>query len=74
MEKLESICQSAQGAPSHEQCGRSTESALLRMQNNIVLALANQKAVLLLLLDMSAAFDTVDLSTLSTLHIEGTVL
>jgi exonuclease III len=58
--------------------GRSTESALLRVQNDIVLALANQKAVLLVLLDLSAAFDTVDhelmLSTLSTLHIEDTVL
>jgi len=38
----------------------STETALLRVQNDILCEIDNQKCVVLLLLDMSAAFDTVD--------------
>ena len=38
----------------------STETALLKVQNDILTAIDNKKCVALLLLDMSAAFDTVD--------------
>jgi retron-type reverse transcriptase len=38
----------------------STETALLKVQNDILIAIDNQKCVVLLLLDMSTAFDTVD--------------
>ena len=38
----------------------STETALLKVQNDILFEIDNQKCVVLLLLDMSAAFDTVD--------------
>ena len=41
-------------------CGHSIETALLRVQNDIFLAMDQQKCVLLVLLDLSAAFDTVD--------------
>ena len=38
----------------------STETALLRVHNDILLALDNHQSVILLLLDLLAAFDTVD--------------
>jgi len=38
----------------------SVETALLRVQNDILRSLDNQSAVILVLLDLSAAFDTVD--------------
>ena len=38
----------------------STETALLKVQNDILIAIDNKKFVALLLLDMSAAFDTVN--------------
>ncbi len=42
----------------------STETALTRVQNDILLAMDKQKVVILTLLDLSAAFDTVDHSVL----------
>ena len=39
---------------------RSTETALACVQNDILRAINNQQAVFLLMLDLSAAFDTVD--------------
>ena len=38
----------------------STETTLLRVSNDILMALDQQKAVMLVLLDLSAAFDTID--------------
>ena len=38
----------------------NTETALLKVQNDILCKIDSQKCVVLLLLDMSAAFDTVD--------------
>ena len=39
--------------------GHSTETALLRVQNDILRNVDNQRVTILLLLDLSAAFDTV---------------
>ena len=60
--------------PSH-----STETALLRVSNDILRAIDEKKCVLLTLLDLSAAFDTIDHSILlntlrGNLMIDGTVL
>ena len=57
----------------------STETALLRVHNDIAMTIDNQNSVILLLLDFSAAFDAVDhqilLSRLRTgFNIKGKVL
>ena len=69
---LEELFQSAYKA------GHSTESALIRVQNDVLCAIDDDRCVILLLLDLSAAFDTVDhrilLSRLpNSFGIEGTV-
>ena len=56
-----------------------TETALVRVQNDILCVIDSKHSVILLLLDLSAAFDTVDhsirLSRLSDrLSVNGTVL
>ena len=38
----------------------STETALMRIQNDILMTLDNKRGVLVFLLDLSAAFDTVE--------------
>ena len=57
----------------------STETALLRVQNDFLMAADEQKVGILVLLDLSAAFDVIDhdkmLSNLQVIHgIEGTAL
>ena len=57
----------------------STETALLRVDNGILRAIDDQSTVILMLLDLSAAFDTVDHSILlnrlsSRFGIKGTAL
>ena len=46
--------------------GHSTETALLRVQNDILAAIDNKTGVFLALIDLSAAFDTVDHELLLT--------
>jgi len=43
----------------------STETALVRVQNDIICSLDSRKTVFLLLLDLSVAFDTVDHATVT---------
>ena len=52
------VFQSAYGAH------HSTETALLRVYNDIAMSIDNQKSVVLVLLGLSAAFDTADHSLL----------
>ena len=57
----------------------STETALLRVQNDILCALDRYESVILVLLDLLAAFDTVDHTLLATrlstcFGFQGTVL
>ena len=57
----------------------STETALLKVKTDIMKAMDNNKAVAVVMLDLSAAFDTVDHQILSrrlseTFNISGTVL
>ena len=42
----------------------STETALIRVFNDILVALDNHQEVVMVLLDLSAAFDTIDYSAL----------
>ena len=54
----------------------STETALVRVSSAIVSALDRREGVFLVLLDLSAAFDTIDrelmLNRLSNIGVEGT--
>ena len=45
---------------SAHKCYHSTETALVRVHNDILKAVDDKKSAILLLLDLSAAFDTVD--------------
>ncbi|HSN24164.1 MAG TPA: reverse transcriptase domain-containing protein, partial [Methylomicrobium sp.] len=59
--------------------GHSTETALLRLLNDVYTAADNKTRSLLVLLDLSSAFDTIDISTLirrveNTYGITGTAL
>ena len=54
----------------------STETALLRVKNDIAMSIDNKNAVFLVMLDLSAAFDTVDHTIFvnrlcHTFHIKG---
>ena len=48
----------------------NTETALLKVKNDILMNMENQKVTLLVLLDLSAEFDTVDPRMLSSLILE----
>ena len=57
----------------------STETALIRVQNDILVNMDKKRGVILVLLDLSAAFDTIDHATLldvlqHRLGISGTAL
>jgi len=62
---------------SSQDLGNCTESALLKVTNDIMLATDTRSAVAMVLLDLSSAFDMVDHSTLiirlKNLGIHGTV-
>jgi len=49
-EKMQSACKS----------GHSTETALLRLKNDMLMAIDGRKAVVLVLLDLSTTFDAID--------------
>ena len=59
--KKHDLYPSLQSAYRNNHC---TETALLKVTNNILMEMNSQHAVLLVLLDLSAAFDTVDHSVL----------
>ena len=79
---MELIVMSANGlypiAQSAYRANHSTETALLKVKNGILLNMNKQHVTLLVLLYLSAAFDTVDhvilLRALSSLGIGGTVI
>ena len=58
----EYLCENNRHSTSQSAYGpfHSTETALLRVQNDILLALDQRKEAVLVLLDFSAAFDTID--------------
>ena len=56
-----SLCEGMQSA---YKAGHSTETALVRVKNDILTSVDKNQCVLLVLLDLSAAFDTVNHSTL----------
>ena len=56
-----SLCEGMQSA---YKAGHSTETALVRVKNDILTSMDKNQCVLLVLLDLSAAFDTVNHSTL----------
>ncbi|XP_072025396.1 uncharacterized protein [Amphiura filiformis] len=71
--ELDELCQSAYKEK------HSTETALLKVTNDIARAIDDNKAVFLIMLDLSAAFDTIDHDILFSLlehgfGIKGTVL
>ena len=47
----------------------STETALIRIQNDILLAIDHQELSALVLLDLSAAFDTIDHDLLTVVEV-----
>ena len=55
--RLNGICEPLQSAYKE---GHSTKTALVRVHNDICMAMDSQQVTLLVLLDLSAAFDTVD--------------
>ena len=65
--QINNLCENMQSA---YRKFHSTETALLRVQNDILQAIDSEGAAILVLLDLSAAFDTIDhkilLSTLTT--------
>jgi hypothetical protein len=56
----------------------STETALIKIKDDIITSIGSRKAVLLLLIDLSSAFDTIDhirlLNILEAIGISGYVL
>ena len=56
-QRINNLCEKLQSAYKE---GHSTETALVKVHNDISLALDKNKSVILVLLDLSAAFDTVD--------------
>ena len=63
------------GAPKHKHnlnekvqsaymLGHSTETALVRIQNDLLIAIDNKQYIFLVLLDMSATVDTIDYGVL----------
>ena len=56
-----SLCEGMQSA---YKAGHSTETALVRVKNDILTSMDKNQCVLLVLLDLSAAFDTVNHSKL----------
>ena len=57
-------CELAEPLQSAYKRHHSTETALLRIQTDILNAIDNQQGIMMVLLDLSAAFDTVDHSIL----------
>ena len=75
-------CEKNAPLPKFQSCFRkyhSTETALLKVQNDILMSMDNKEVTLLLLLDLSAAFDTIEHSILLNIlrqdfGVDGTAL